>query len=148
MVESLTQPLVGIVDEAVDVAALYAGVSKAGVGAISVFLGTVRDTNAGKPVSGIDYEAYRPMAEAELNRIVREVEAALPGTRIAAVHRLGTLGIGDISVAIAAAHARRKQAMEAAQRVIELIKARVPVWKLEHYVDGTREWVDPSGAPR
>jgi molybdopterin synthase catalytic subunit len=144
----IAQPLVGIVDEPIDVAALYSSVVGAGVGAISVFLGTVRDSNDGHAVTGIDYDAYRPMAELELARIVAEVQQEIPGVVISTVHRLGTLGIGDVSVAIAAGHARRKQAMLATQQVIELIKERVPVWKLEHYADGRREWVDPSGAPK
>jgi molybdopterin synthase catalytic subunit len=137
-----------IVDEPIDIAALQLRVSDPGMGAISLFLGVVRNSNVGRPVTGIDYEAYRPMAVAELERVVLEVQDAIPGSHIAAVHRVGTLEVGDVSIGIAAAHPRRAQAIDAARQVIELVKVRVPIWKLEHYVDGDRQWVDPSGAPR
>lgn len=142
------RPIVAIVEEVIDIGALHASVSSAGVGAISLFVGTVRDHHDGRAVTGIDYDAYRPMAEAELARIVQDVQEEIPGVVIGVVHRLGTLTVGDASVAIAAAHAHRAPAMDASRRVIELLKQRVPIWKLEHYVDGRREWVDPSGAPR
>ena len=141
-------PAAAIVDDPIDIAALHQRVADPGMGAVSLFLGVVRNSNVGRPVTGIDYEAYRPMAVAELERVVLEVQGAIAGSLIAAVHRVGTLGVGDVSIAIAAAHPRRAQAIEAARQVIELVKVRVPIWKLEHYVDGDREWVDPSGAPR
>jgi molybdopterin synthase catalytic subunit len=140
--------IAAIVEEPIDVTALYQAVADPEMGAVSLFLGVVRNSNVGRPVTGIDYDAYRPMASSELERVVLEVQDAIPGSRIAAVHRVGTLGIGDVSIAIAAAHPHRAQAIEAARQVIELVKVRVPIWKLEHYVNGDREWVDPSGAPR
>lgn len=133
-----------IVHNTLDVAALTARVEHASVGAISVFLGTVRHLNDGRAVTGIDYEAYIPMAERELREIAREVFAEIDGVRIAIEHRIGTLIVGDVSVAIAAGHARRAPALEATQRLIERLKVRVPIWKREHYVDGERLWVDPT----
>ena len=62
-------------------------------------------------------------------------------------HRTGTLRVGDVSVAIACAHAHRAPALDANRYVIEQLKRRVPIWKREHYLDGTSEWVDPSGRP-
>ena len=141
-------PAAAIVDDPIDIATLHQRVADPGMGAVSLFLGVVRNSNVGRPVTGIDYEAYRPMAVAELERVVLEVQGAIPGSLIAAVHRVGTLNVGDVSIAIAAAHPRRAQAIEAARQVIEVVMVRVPFWKLEHYVDGDREWVDPSGAPR
>lgn len=141
----MERPVIGIVDDAIDINALYQSVADAGVGAVSLFLGTVRNSNEGRAVTGIEYEAYRPMAAAELERVTKEVEAAIPGAIISTVHRLGYLAVGEVSVAIAAGHERRAQAIEAARQVIELLKVRVPIWKLEHYVDGERSWVDPTG---
>lgn len=119
-------------------------VEHSSVGAVSLFVGTVREFNDGRDVSGIDYEAYQPMAERELGAIAREACDEMPGLRLAIEHRVGTLLVGDISVAIAAAHARRAPAIAAAQRVIEVLKQRVPIWKREHYLDGERRWVDPT----
>lgn len=133
-----------IVEAPIDLAALSRMVEHPGIGAISLFVGTVRNHNDGREVTGIDYEAYHAMAERELALITRETCEAAPGLRLAVVHRVGTLLVGDASVAIAAAHARRAPAMTAAQRVIEQIKKRVPIWKREHYADGDRQWVDPT----
>ncbi len=132
--------------EPIDVNALLGMVADAGVGAVSLFLGTVRDVNDGRAVTGIEYEAYQPMAESELRAIASEVCAAVPGLRLAVEHRVGTLSVGEVSVAIAAAHAHRAEALDAARTVIETLKRRVPIWKREQYVDGDRSWVDPTKA--
>lgn len=131
----------------IDVASLTRDVSGADRGAVSIFLGTVRNTNEGRAVDGIDYSAYDAMAIAEMNRIVAEAEARYPGVAIALEHRTGTLAVGDISVAIACAHAHRAPALDANRYVIEELKHRVPIWKREHYLDGTSEWVDPLRRP-
>ena len=136
-----------IVTTPIDVAGLIGTAQAAGVGALSVFLGTVRDLNDGRPVSGMDYEAYEAMAATELAAVAREVCDRTPGLRVAIEHRIGTLAIGDVSVAIVAAHAHRGPAMDGARAIIESLKQRVPIWKREHYVDGERAWVDPTKAP-
>ena len=82
------------------------------------------------------------MAERELADVAREASEQFKTTDIVIEHRLGTLEIGEASVAIAVAHPHRGLAYEASRYVIEQLKKRVPIWKLEHYVDGTREWVD------
>lgn len=133
-----------IVTRAIDPAAIVAEVQSAEFGAISVFLGTVRDTNDGRSVTAIDYSAYNAMAESEMAQILAEAEARFDVTSIVVEHRVGALATGDTSVAIAAAHAHRAPAIECTRFVIEEIKKRVPIWKLEHYVDGGREWVDPT----
>jgi molybdopterin synthase catalytic subunit len=104
----------------------------------------VREHNDGRVVTGIDYEAYEPMASRELERVAVEVADRWPGVRVAVEHRVGTLQVREASVAIACAHARRAPAMEAMRHCIEALKVRVPIWKREHYADGTREWVDPT----
>lgn len=138
---------VAIVQAPIDLLALVARVQDAGVGAIATFVGTVREHNDGRAVSGIDYEAYEPMATQELERVVAEVHARWPSVRCAVAHRVGTLIVGEASVAIACADARRAPSMDAMRFLIETLKVRVPIWKREHYVDGTREWVDPTRSP-
>ena len=133
-----------IVDRAIDVGALLNRVSRGANGATVVFLGTVREENDGRHVTGIEYTAYRSMAERELATIVEEAAALADSTDVAIEHRLGELLVGDCSVALAVAHPHRGRAFEAARYVIEELKQRVPIWKREHYVDGTREWVSAS----
>jgi len=113
-------------------------------GAISVFAGTVRDTNDGRSVTAIDYTAYTSMAESELESILAEAQGRFGVMEIVVEHRVGTLALGDVSVAIVAAHAHRAPALDCTSYVIEEIKKRVPIWKREHYADGAREWVDPT----
>ena len=136
-----------LVTDPIDVATLTGEVAGEGRGAISIFLGTVRNTNEGRSVNGIDYSAYGAMAVAEMNRIVAEAGDLFPGVEVALEHRTGTLKVGDASVAIACAHAHRSPALNATRYVIEELKKRVPIWKREHYLDGTSEWVDPTGHP-
>ncbi|GAB1341317.1 molybdenum cofactor biosynthesis protein MoaE [Gemmatimonas sp.] len=133
-----------IVAAPIDVARLISLAQADGVGALSVFLGTVRDLNDGRPVTGMDYEAYEAMAASELAAVARDVCEAMPGLRVTIEHRIGTLAIGDVSVAIVAAHAHRGPAMDGSRAIIESLKQRVPIWKREHYVDGDRAWVDPT----
>lgn len=133
-----------IIERVIDPAALIAEVAARGNGATILFLGTVRDSNEGRAVTGIEYASYRSMAERELSAIVSEASGEFGTDDIAVEHRVGTLGIGEVSVAIAVAHPHRGAAYDASRYVIEQIKKRVPIWKREHYADGTREWVDPT----
>jgi molybdopterin synthase catalytic subunit len=121
-----------------------AHVSHAGAGGIAVFLGTVRDSSDGRTVSVLEYQAYASMAVAELARIGAEIEAAIPGVRVAALHRTGALRVGEIAVVCAASAPHRGAAFTACRELIERIKARVPIWKREHGPDGVAwvGWVD------
>lgn len=133
-------------DGPIDVTRLLAAVADTANGATVLFLGTVRDVNDGRRVSGIEYSAYRSMAERELDAILEEARSTFGTVHIEAEHRLGELSLGEISVAVVAAHPRRAQAFDAARYVVEELKQRLPIWKLEQYVDGTREWVN-AGTP-
>lgn len=135
-----------IVEHPLDPAALLAEVASTASGASTLFVGTVRRVNDGKQVSGIDYTAYGPMAEAEMAAVAREAAERFGTERIAVEHRVGTLALGEASIVIAVSHERRAAAMDAQRYLIEEIKKRVPVWKREHYADGTREWVDPTAS--
>lgn len=133
-----------IVDAPINSAALLAEVITSGTGATTLFLGTVRDTNDGRAVTGIEYTAYTAMAAEEMSRIAAEAVHRFAGVRVVVEHRVGTLMLTDVSVAIATAHARRAPAMDASRFVIEELKRRVPIWKREHYVEGDWHWVDPT----
>ncbi len=134
-----------LVDAPLDAAGLLAEVSAPANGAAIVFVGTVRESNDGRAVTGIDYTAYAAMAQRELDAIVGEAATAYDTPHVVVEHRLGTLTVGEASVVIAVAHPRRAAAFDASRFVIEQLKKRVPIWKREHYVDGSREWVDPTG---
>ncbi len=135
-----------IVTREIDPASLIGEVGSPQFGAISVFIGTVRDVNDGRSVNSIEYSAYKSMAESELERILDEAEERFVVSALVVEHRIGVLGLGEVSVAIVAAHEHRAPALDCTRYVIEEIKKRVPIWKMEHYADGTREWVDPTGA--
>ena len=137
---------VAIVSRAIDPASLIAEIQSPQFGAISLFVGTVRDTNDGRPVEALDYSAYTAMAESELAEIVSEAGARFGAPAIVVEHRIGPLELGDVSVAIVSAAEHREPAIECTRYVIEEIKKRVPIWKREHYSDGTSEWVDPTRA--
>jgi molybdopterin synthase catalytic subunit len=137
----------GIVDRPIEPDRLLAEVARTANGATLLFIGTVRDVNDGRGVSGMEYTAYRSMAERELTDIAREACDRFATRDIVVEHRLGTLDPGEASVAIVVAHPHRGAAYDASRYVIEQLKLRVPIWKLEHYVDGTREWV-AAGAAR
>ena len=124
-------------------------VAHAGAGAINVFLGTVRDVNEGKPVTRLEYEAYASMACAEMDRIRIEIESEIPNVRVAAVHRVGSLAVGDISVICAASAPHRADAFRACRLMIDRLKERAPIWKREHGPDGPYwvGWEDARCAP-
>ena len=133
-----------IVTEPIDTAAVLREVESPGHGASIMFVGTVREENDGKLVDGMDYSAYVAMAEREMASIAREAADKFSGSFVVIVHRIGELTIGNVSVAVATSHAHRDEAYSASRYAIEQLKARVPIWKREHYVDGTREWIDPT----
>jgi molybdopterin synthase catalytic subunit len=114
-------------------------------GATVLFVGTVRNVNAGVPVTALDYTAYAGMAESELAAIVLEAAERWSTPDIVVEHRIGSLRLGEASVAIAVAHPHRGEAFEASRYIIEELKQRLPIWKREHYVDGTSGWVNPQG---
>lgn len=133
-----------LVSRPIDFAALVAEVADHSCGAVSIFLGTVRNVHEGRAVTGIEYKAYEGMAVREMEAILLRARERFAVEHIVVEHRLGMLELGDASIAIVAAHPHRQPAMEATRFVIEEIKKTVPIWKLEHYADGTREWVDPT----
>jgi molybdopterin synthase catalytic subunit len=116
-------------------------------GAMLLFLGMVRDHADGRPVTGMTYESYEEMAEPVLREIALEAAQRIGSDRVAVVHRVGDLAIGEVSVAIAVSSPHRAEAFDASRYVIEEIKKRLPIWKKEHYADGAREWVEGTVPP-
>lgn len=129
-----------LTDAPIDSAALVESVMRTSDGAYVLFEGVVRDHHEGKAVESIFYDAYRPMAEKEIAKIVREVEAQFPDTAIAVVHRLGHLVVGEASIAIVAASPHRGEAFAACRTIIDRVKKTVPIWKKERGPGG-EEWV-------
>ena len=136
-----------LVRHPIDASALIERVSRPANGAVLLFIGVVRDVNDGRAVSGMEYSAYESMAARELAEIASEAAQRFGVSDIAIEHRLGELALEEASVGIAVAHPHRGPAYETSRWVIEELKHRVPIWKREHYADGTRVWVDPTGKP-
>ena len=117
-----------------------------GDGGLALFVGVIRDHNDGRNVTAMEYEAYGPMAEAEMGRIEADLARRFPAVRLLLRHRIGRLRIGEVAVVVAAASPHREEAFAACRAGIEEIKARVPVWKREWGPDGS-VWVDPGAPP-
>lgn len=145
MAEAIRAPV--IVDQPIDLTELLSSVERRGNGAVLLFVGTVRDFNEGRLVTGIRYDAYREMAESVLRDIIREAGEGHENCVVGAVHRVGELEVGAASVAIAVSTPHRADSFEACRYIIEQIKVRLPVWKHERYVGGESGWVagaDPA----
>lgn len=136
-----------ITRDVIDSTSLLADVSSDAHGAAILFVGTVREQNDGRAVSGMRYDAYEEMAEAVLREIATEAAQLMGSGAVAVVHRIGELVIGEVSVAIAAASPHRAQSFDAARFIIEQIKLRLPVWKQEHYVEGDAVWLPGTVPP-
>ncbi len=130
----------------IDVSGLGALVLRPAHGAVTSFVGHVRDHHGGRAVARLTYSAYAAMAEAECAAITTE---AMRRWDVVVVirHRLGDLVVGDVAVAVAVGSAHRAEGFDACRFVIEEVKRRVPIWKHEHYADGSAEWVDPTAPP-
>jgi len=126
---------------AIDPQALRLPFADATCGAYASFEGWVRDHNDGRRVLRLEYEAYAPLAIAEGTRIVEEARARFAVTHLSCVHRVGSLAISDLAVWVGAGAAHRDAAFAACRYVIDEVKARVPIWKKEHYTDGSSGWV-------
>ncbi len=113
-------------------------------GACVTFEGWVRNRNEGRPVLSLDYEAYAPLAEKEGARILEEARAKFSVLKAACVHRTGALALGDLAVWVGVVAEHRGAAFEACRYVIDQAKMRVPIWKREHYADGSSGWIDVS----
>ncbi len=133
---------VALCEDDFDVAAEVARVKEAssGIGAVVLFLGTARDVTDGKGVTRLEFEAYPGMAERELAGLAREATDRFGLIALSIVHRTGVIPAGGNIVLIAAAAGHRPAAFDAARWCIDELKRRIPIWKKEHYADGSH-WV-------
>ncbi|MEO8035167.1 MAG: molybdenum cofactor biosynthesis protein MoaE [Acidobacteriota bacterium] len=129
-----------LTDDPIDSRSLAQRVMRPSDGACVLFEGVVRNHHDGRAVESIFYDAYRPMAEKELGRILADVSAQYPDIAIAVQHRLGLLHVGDISIAIVCVSPHRGESFAACRILIDRIKQTVPIWKKERG-EGGEEWV-------
>jgi molybdopterin synthase catalytic subunit len=134
-----------VTEAPLDAAAVAASVSGPECGAVTTFVGLVRDHNAGRRVLWLDYEAYAPLAGKAFERIAREAAERWRDTRLAIHHRTGRIAIGEASVAIAAASPHRGDAFAACRYAIERVKQIAPIWKHEHF-EGGEVWIEGATA--
>ena len=127
----------GLTDTVIDVDQVSGAVRRAEAGAVITFEGVTRNHHDGKGVVHLEYEAYSGMAEAEMKAIGVRTESKWPGARLAMVHRIGVVGVGEASVVIAVSAPHRDEAYAASRFAIDALKAKVPVWKKEVYADGS-----------
>ena len=129
-----------LTDAVIDSQELVKRVVRSSDGACVVFEGVVRDQHEGKRVESIFYDAYRPMAEKEITKIIDDIHTQFPQVAIAVAHRLGVLRVGETSIAIACSAPHRGEAFQACRAIIDRFKQTVPIWKRERGPGG-EEWV-------
>lgn len=139
-----SEPRCRISREALQVESVLDAVRGPGQGGVVLFCGLVRDSNQGKQVVRLDYEAYDTMALRSMAAIAHDIESETAGVRLAMVHRVGSLGIGELAVLVAASAPHRAEAFAACRQAIERLKAEVPIWKKEFSPDGA-EWLGGAG---
>jgi molybdopterin synthase catalytic subunit len=132
--------LVDVRDAPLSVEEVLAAVDDPATGGTCVFVGTVRDVDHERAVKALGYSAH-PTAVHRLGEVLDEVAARHPVRALAAVHRVGDLGVGDLAVVVAAAAAHRGEAFDACRDLIDTLKATVPIWKHQEFGDGSDEWV-------
>lgn len=123
-----------------DVAEVVAALDDDASGGLTLFVGRVRDHDGGKGVTGLDYSAH-PSALDRLREVCERVAEQYDVHGVAAVHRVGTLAIGDIAVVVATTTAHRGEAFDASRTLIDTLKSEVPIWKHQRFTDGSEEWV-------
>ena len=132
--------LVDLRETPLDVAEVVAALDDDASGGLTLFVGRVRDHDGGKGVDGLDYSAH-PTALEKMREICEQVAEKYDVHGIAAVHRVGSLAIGDIAVIVATTTSHRGEAFDASRLLIDTLKAEVPIWKHQRFADGSDEWV-------
>jgi molybdopterin synthase catalytic subunit len=118
-------------------------VSAPGAGGVGIFLGTTRaEESGGKTLVALDYEAYPEMAEAQMRDLARRARKRWPVLKVAVLHRVGRVGVGEPSVVIAISTPHRAESFEACRWLIDALKTEVAVWKKEVWADGSTSWVE------
>jgi molybdopterin synthase catalytic subunit len=136
--------MISLTSSPIDPSAVLAQVASHEAGAVVLFLGTTREFTHGRRTISLDYECYAEMAERKLADLEAEARRRWPLIGCSIVHRLGHLGLGEASIAIAVSSPHRQDAFAAGQWLIDTIKEDVPIWKRENWADGTSQWVHPG----
>lgn len=139
--------MIELTERPIDSQEVLRRVSSTQAGAVVLFLGTTREFTRGRKTSSLNYECYAEMAEKKLAELDATAHKRWPLVATAIVHRVGHLGLGEASVAIAVSSAHREDAFEAGKWLIDTLKEVVPIWKQENWADGTTEWVHPGIEP-
>lgn len=132
--------LVALRETALDVGEVVDALDDDASGGLTLFIGRVRDHDGGQGVDALDYTAH-PQALERLEEVCTRIAEAYDVHGVAAVHRIGTLGIGDIAVIVATTGSHRGEAFTASRALIDTLKAEVPIWKHQRFTDGSEEWV-------
>lgn len=132
--------MIQLTNDPIDIQAVINQVADRNSGAIATFIGTVRELTNGKKTIRLEYHAYEPMAVKMLERISQEVQQKWPGTNVAITHRLGMLEISEAAIVIAVSSPHREAAYQGNAYAMERIKEMVPIWKKEHWDDGSK-WI-------
>ena len=136
--------MVELTEQPIDTTVLLSKAQSPEAGAVVLFLGTTRRMTRGRETVKLQYDAYREMAVKELAQLEEQARQRWPLTECLVVHRLGTVPLSEASVAIVVACPHRREAFAAGEWLIDALKERVPIWKQEHWADGTTEWVHPT----
>ena len=136
--------MISLTSDPIDYTALTETVRSADCGAVLLFLGTVREMTGNRRTVALDYDAFPERAQAKMQELADEASQRWPVHKVAIVHRLGHLELGEISVAVAVSSPHRGDCYEAGRWLIDTLKETVPVWKKENWDDGTTEWVHPG----
>ena len=132
--------LVDLRETPLDVAEVVAALDDDASGGLTLFVGRVRDHDGGRDVDGLDYSAH-PSALDRMREVCERVAKDYDVHGVAAVHRVGTLAIGDVAVVVATTSAHRGEAFAASKALIDTLKAETPIWKHQRFGDGSDEWV-------
>jgi molybdopterin synthase catalytic subunit len=132
--------MIAITTSPIDLKVIFESVVTPESGGIDIFVGTTRNHSHGKTVTALEYEAYESMALRKMHEIANQAQQSWEVQRVSIVHRVGRVPVGESSVVIAVSAAHRDEAFRACRFLIDELKRVVPIWKREHFADGTVEW--------
>ena len=138
--------MIKIVQTRIDTESVLDSVRSKSCGAAVLFVGTTRRITDGRETRKLEYECYQEMAIPKINQLCDQAKDSWPIEKLSVVHRVGTVELGESSIAIAVSSPHRRAAFEAAQWLIDELKKQVPIWKKEHWADGSSQWVHPEGS--
>ena len=130
----------------IDISSFFQQVADPRAGAVSSFIGVVRNENNGRPVLQLEYQAYTVLAEKEGGRIIEESLDRFDIIQARCSHRTGLLDIGETAIVVVVSAAHRGAAFDACRFIVDQAKSRVPIWKREYFSEGRSDWVNAPGA--